>query len=275
MWWDTCVWCVVPGLYTVGASIDHLHQGCACVICAHVKNHIRLRDKYALRHWQRRWLSLSVHFNQPLLLSCGWSLQIQLSGLGIMLFNMCVTFHHDLCCIFSNLVYFIHPGPPTALSSKHISWSHHLVWSVGWCHMFFFGLCGMWLCATNLHMTHMYCNGIHCHLCWLHVPHDMHDSHLPRQCWWAWWINHLFTSWVMKIHSSGLDMVGASLDYLHQGCACVISALWRITYVLNTNVTCIVDRDDGLVCLFISTSHRYYTDQADVWVATVGTVCVL
>ena len=141
-----------------------------------------------------------------------------------MLFNMCVTFHHDLCCIFSNLVYFIHPGPPTALSSKHISWSHHLVWSVGWCHMFFFGLCGMWLCATNLHMTHMYCNGIHCHFCWLHVPHDMHDSHLPRQCWWAWWINHLFTSWVIKIHSSGLDMVRSSIDYLCQGCACVISA---------------------------------------------------
>ena len=67
----------------------------------------------------------------------------------------------------------------------------------------FFGLCGMWLCATNLHMTHMYCNGIHCHFCWLHVPHDMHDSHLPRQCWWAWWINHLFTSWVMKFFFLG------------------------------------------------------------------------
>ena len=39
---------------------------------------VRLRDKCALRPWQRRWLSLSAHFNQPLLLSRGRSLQIRL-----------------------------------------------------------------------------------------------------------------------------------------------------------------------------------------------------
>ena len=39
---------------------------------------VRLRDKCAPRPWQRRWLSLSAHFNQPLLLSRGRSLQIQL-----------------------------------------------------------------------------------------------------------------------------------------------------------------------------------------------------
>jgi hypothetical protein len=55
---------------------------CMCWLTSHVavhkKNPIRLRDKCALRRWQRRWLSLSAHFNQPLLLSRGWSLQIQL-----------------------------------------------------------------------------------------------------------------------------------------------------------------------------------------------------
>ena len=57
-----------------------------------------------------------------------------------------------------------------------------------------FWLCGMWLCATNLHIvTHIYCNGMHCHLCWLHVSHGMHDPHLPRQWWWAWCIIHPFT----------------------------------------------------------------------------------
>ena len=36
------------------------------------------RNKCAPRPWQRRWLSLSAHFNQPLLLSCGRSPQTQL-----------------------------------------------------------------------------------------------------------------------------------------------------------------------------------------------------
>ena len=52
----------------VRSSIDYLCQGCACVISAHVKNHLRLRHKCDLHCWQRRWLSLSVHFNQPSLL---------------------------------------------------------------------------------------------------------------------------------------------------------------------------------------------------------------
>ena len=34
--------------------------------------------------------------------------------------------------------------------------------------------------------------------------------------------------------------------------------MWRIPYVLETNVHCVVGRDDGSVCLLISTSHCYY-----------------
>ena len=210
MWWDTCVWCVVPGLYTVGASIDHLHQGCACVICGHVKNHIRLRDKYVLRHWQRRWLSLSVHFNQPLLLSCGCSLRIQLSGLGIMLFNMCVTFHHDLCCIFSNLVYFIHPGPLTALSSKHISWSHHLVWSVGWCHIFLgSAACGCvpltYIWHTCIAMVYIaICVGCMSHMtCMTHICHGSADEldELITFSFLGWW-RFILLGWTWLVRLS-------------------------------------------------------------------------
>ena len=34
--------------------------------------------------------------------------------------------------------------------------------------------------------------------------------------------------------------------------------MWRIPYALETNVHCVVGRDDGSVCLLISTSHCYY-----------------
>ena len=63
--------CVVHGLDTVVAFIDYLQQGCAYDISVHVKNHIRQTNKCALRRWQRRWLGLSVHFNQPLLYPVG------------------------------------------------------------------------------------------------------------------------------------------------------------------------------------------------------------
>ena len=64
-----------------------------------MKNPIRLRDKCALRRWQRRWLSLSAHFNQPLLLSHGWSLQIQLPRSrhrSLVLFFLCVLHVYDI-----------------------------------------------------------------------------------------------------------------------------------------------------------------------------------
>ena len=50
---------------------------------------IRLRDKCAPRPWQRRWLSLSAHFNQPLLLSRGRSLQIRLQRSRSIGFSLC------------------------------------------------------------------------------------------------------------------------------------------------------------------------------------------
>ena len=49
----------------------YLQQGCAYDISVHVQNHIRQTNKCALRRWQRRWLGLSVHFNQPLLYPVG------------------------------------------------------------------------------------------------------------------------------------------------------------------------------------------------------------
>ena len=34
--------------------------------------------------------------------------------------------------------------------------------------------------------------------------------------------------------------------------------MWRIIYVLETNMPCVIGRDDGSVCLFISTNRCYY-----------------
>ena len=100
----------------------------------------------------------------------------------IMLFDMCVTFNHDLCCIRLNFVYFIHLNRPQHYRQHtfygRITLFDH--WDDVTCP--FFWLCGMWLCATNLHIvTHISCNDMHCQLCWFHVPHGMHDTHVPRR----------------------------------------------------------------------------------------------
>ena len=49
------------------------------------------------------------------------------------------------------------------------------------------------MCELQRLAQFVYCNGVHCHLCWLHVSHGMHDPHLPRQWCWAWCIIHPFT----------------------------------------------------------------------------------
>ena len=103
----------------VRSSIDYLCQGCACVISAHVKNHLRLRHKCDLHCWQRRWLSLSVPLNQPSLLywpggcvSCnGWQSlwwdagRLSASGLSAwssapQMEDSWLTLQEILCCVF-------------------------------------------------------------------------------------------------------------------------------------------------------------------------------